>query len=55
LQMMYGHKPGTAIVLNSWSWVNPFYTIDTDKKVRSVQIDPKELMADINRDNNSMN
>ena len=55
LQMMYGHKPTEVKVLDSWSWVNPTYTIDTAKKVLSVQIDPKELMADINKENNSMN
>ena len=54
LQMMYGHKPTEATVLDSWSWVNPSYTFSTDKKVASVQIDPKELMADVDRDNNSM-
>ena len=54
LKMMYGHKPTTAKVLQSWSWVNPVYTLTTDKKVTSVQIDPKNLMADIDRDNNSM-
>jgi hypothetical protein len=54
LRMMYGHKPTKAKVLDSWSWVSPSYTFSTDKKVRSVQIDPKELMADINRENNSM-
>jgi len=54
LQMMYGNKPTEAKVLDSWSWVNPSYTISTDKKVTSVQIDPEKLMADVNRDNNSM-
>ena len=54
LQMMYGHKPTEATILDSWSWVNPTYTIATDKKVRSAQIDPKELMADVDRENNSM-
>ena len=33
LQMMYGHKPTEAKVLDSWSWVNPSYTFTTDKKV----------------------
>lgn len=54
LRMMYGHKPTDAKVLDSWSWVSPSYTFSTDKKVRAVQIDPKGLMADINRENNSM-
>ena len=54
LQMMYGHKPTKAKVLGTWSWVNPVYSITTDKKVSEVQIDPKNLMADINRGNNIM-
>ena len=55
LQMMYGHKPTEATVLESWSWVNPIYTIHTDKKVLSAEIDPKHLMADVNREDNSLN
>jgi aminopeptidase N len=54
LQMMYGHKPTGAKVLDSWSWVNPSYSFSTDKKIKSVQIDPKKLMADIDRENNAM-
>lgn len=54
LQMMYGHKPTSAKVLDSWSWVNPTYTISTEKEISSVQIDPKNLMADIDRENNSI-
>jgi hypothetical protein len=54
LQMMYGHKPTKAKVLGTWSWVNPVYTLTTDKKVSEVQIDPKNLMADVNRENNRM-
>ncbi|MDN3641101.1 M1 family metallopeptidase [Lutimonas halocynthiae] len=54
LQMMYGHKPTQAKVLDSWSWVSPSYTVKTDKKIKSVQIDPKNLMADIDRENNTM-
>lgn len=54
LTMMYGHKPTTAKVLDSWSWVEPSYEFDASKKVASVQIDPKNLMADIDRENNTM-
>jgi len=52
--MMYGHKPTGAKVLDSWSWVNPSYSFSTEKKIKSVQIDPKKLMADIDRENNAM-
>jgi aminopeptidase N len=54
LQMMYGHKPTEAKVLDNWSWVNPFYTLKTQKKVSHAQIDPKNLMADVDRVNNLM-
>lgn len=52
LKMMYGHKPTSAVVLDSWSWVNPVYTFKADKNVKDVQIDPKNLMADVDRTNN---
>ena len=54
LQLMYGHKPTDSKVLKSWSWVDPDYTITTEKKVIAVQLDPKNLMADINRENNAL-
>ena len=54
LKMMYGTKPTSAKVLETWSWVNPIYTLTTDKIVSVVQIDPKTLMADIDRENNIM-
>ena len=52
LTMMYGAKPTEARTLESWSWVSPSYTVRTDKPVRSVEIDPARLMADVNRSNN---
>ncbi|MGI9532946.1 M1 family metallopeptidase [Lutimonas sp.] len=54
LTMMYGHKPTESKVLDAWSWVSPGYQINTEKKVKRVQIDPKNLMADIDRENNQM-
>ncbi len=54
LKMMYGHKPTSDVVLDSWSWVKPNYTFTVDKKVKEVQIDPKNLMADVERSNNVM-
>lgn len=54
LTMMYGQKPTEATVLKAWSWVSPGYEISVEKNVTSVQIDPKNLMADIDRENNSM-
>ena len=54
LQMMYGHKPTKAKVLAAWSWVNPTYVMTADKKVISAEIDPRNLMADVNRENNTL-
>ena len=54
LRKMYGHKPTEAKVLESWSWVNETYVFKTDKKPVEVKIDPKNLMADVNRENNQL-
>ncbi len=52
LQIMRGEKPTTATLLPDWAWAYPTYTFKTDKPVKHVQIDPKNLMADINKANN---
>ncbi|MBU2938001.1 M1 family metallopeptidase [Lacinutrix sp. C3R15] len=52
LQMMRGEKPTTATIKADWAWAYPTYTFETSKEVSSVQIDPKEMMADINKENN---
>ncbi len=52
LQMMRGEKPTQATILKDWAWAYPTYTFETSKAVKSVQIDPKEMMADINKENN---
>lgn len=52
LQMMRGEKPTPATLLNDWAWAYPTYTFTTKKLVTSVEIDPKNLMADINKENN---
>ncbi len=60
LQMMRKHKPNPNpnqewTVLPAWAWANPNYTftIERNKKVKSITIDASQLMADINLDNNS--
>ncbi|NNC70361.1 MAG: M1 family metallopeptidase [Flavobacteriaceae bacterium] len=53
LRMMYGSKPTKATKLDDWSWVQPKFSFTTKKDVRSVEIDVKHQVADINRDNNS--
>lgn len=52
LRMMRGHKPTSATVIEDWGWAHPDYSFKTSKSVRSVQIDPSKLMADINKKNN---
>ncbi|MGB1307962.1 MAG: M1 family metallopeptidase [Oceanihabitans sp.] len=52
LQMMRGEKPTTATIKPDWAWAYPTYTFETSKTVSSVQIDPKALMADIEKENN---
>jgi hypothetical protein len=51
--MMRGEKPTSATIISDWAWAYPTYTFTTSKPVASVQIDPKEAMADINKANNS--
>lgn len=57
LQMMRGEKPvsPSVKVLNDWAWAYPNYSfsINTAKsQIEYIIIDPKGLMADINRENN---
>lgn len=52
LSMMRGEKTADATIIKNWSWANPTYTFPTSKEVKSVEIDPSQLMADIDRENN---
>ena len=52
LRMMRGAKQTTATVKEDWAWAYPTYTLETSKTVKSVRIDPKGLMADVNKENN---
>lgn len=54
LRMMRGEKPTNATVLGDWTFAHPSYTFEAPKKVKSVQIDPSGLMADVNPENNKM-
>lgn len=40
-------------VLPDWFWTKPNYSIPVNKKVKKVQIDPTERLADINPEDNS--
>ncbi|MCF7559550.1 M1 family metallopeptidase [Sabulilitoribacter multivorans] len=52
LQMMRGEKPTSATIIKDWAWAYPTYTFEASKPVKSVEIDPSGLMADIERENN---
>ncbi len=54
LQIMRGEKPTTATTIEDWAWAYPTYTLETKKTVKSVQIDPSGLMADVDQTNNKM-
>ena len=53
LRMMRGEKPTKATKIADWTFAHPTYTFTTSKEVKSVEIDPSKLMADINQENNS--
>ncbi len=53
LQMMRGEKPTEATIINDWAWAYPTYTFNTSKPVKSVTVEPKGFMADVDRSNNS--
>ena len=52
LQMMRGEKPTSATLKADWAWAYPTYTFTAKKAVSHVEIDPKNMMADINKGNN---
>ena len=54
LQMMRGEKPTSATIISDWAWAHPTYSFEALKAVQSVQIDPKGMMADIDKNNNKM-
>ncbi|MCK7589481.1 M1 family metallopeptidase [Subsaxibacter sp. CAU 1640] len=56
MRYMFGAKSTTATKLDDWAWAYPTYEFIIEKAkpfIKSVTIDPKGLMADVNRDNNS--
>ncbi len=62
MYLMFGAKPAEAgqsprIVYESWKWTHPTYEVQTTKKLTdiiSVEIDPSQRMADIERRNNKL-
>ena len=53
LQMMRGEKPTSATLISDWAWAMPTYTFEANKTVKSVEIDASQMMADVNRENNT--
>jgi hypothetical protein len=61
LSLMFGEKPaeGTAPVTvhPEWKWTHPEYTFPITKgvqSIKSIEIDPSQRLADINRTNNKL-
>jgi len=58
LQMMRGEKPTNKpiIVLKDWAWAYPTYSfsLNNNKEVKKITLDPELKVADINLDNNSL-
>ncbi|WP_405294540.1 M1 family metallopeptidase [Algibacter sp. Ld11] len=52
LQMMRGEKPTTATIISDWAWAYPTYSFKASKTVKTVEIDPSGLMADVDSSNN---
>jgi hypothetical protein len=61
LNLMYGSKnaddPITRIVHQEWRWTHPEYVLTTSRQInqiKSIEIDPSQQMADLNRSNNKL-
>lgn len=55
LRMMYWSKPNAGTVEKDWPWALPTYELTLDKSksmIEKVEIDPSQLMADVDRENN---
>jgi hypothetical protein len=53
LQMMRGEKSTEATILDDWPWAMPTYKLEADKAIKTVEIDPSQMMADVDRSNNT--
>lgn len=52
LRMMLGTKTTDASLVENWAWTHPNYSFKVSKEIKSIEIDPLQLMADIDRGNN---
>jgi len=58
---MYGEKPAEntipRIVHEEWRWTHPDYSFAISKNIKdikSIEIDPSQRLADVNRTNNKL-
>lgn len=61
MNLMYGIKPAEdatpRIVHQEWKWTDPEYNFTINRNIgdiRSIEIDPSQRMADVNRSNNKL-
>ena len=61
LNLMYGEKPaegtGPRTVHGEWKWTHPEYVFETKRSIKdlkSIEIDPSQRLADVNRTNNRL-
>lgn len=54
LRMMLGGKDTNATLMNDWAWTHPTYSFEASKEIKSVEIDPSQMMADVERKNNTL-
>jgi hypothetical protein len=58
LTMMRGRKPAEKMITkNSWSWAKPYYTFTvpfSKEDISYITIDPKGVVADVDRINNTI-
>lgn len=61
LNLMFSNKPAenniTRVIETEWKWTHPTYSFIINKKIsdiKSIEIDPTQRMADVNRNNNKL-
>lgn len=62
LDLMFGEKPDesagvTRTVHKEWHWTHPEYQVETTRSIKdlkSIEIDPSQRMADLNKSNNKL-
>jgi hypothetical protein len=52
LRMMLGEKSTSATKLENWPRTHPTFTFKASKNIKSVEVDPSQIMADVDRKNN---